>query len=177
MLVFFWHLWAVSLEGTVCPAQAEPFVLALGETMNPTLNFLSFEARCVFHLGLVLFSFFFSPSLSSLVFPAGFNKQDSRDGSRQSGIAMGGSTCTAAPAPKIMSCHAKANALHCFLSAILSFRLFFKGFLLSLGEGAGAGGEGELAGLFSVEGRVEAQGNGVKPGSRNILHVVLERGS
>lgn len=36
--------WAMSLEGSVCPAQAEPFVSAFGETMNPTLNFLSFEA-------------------------------------------------------------------------------------------------------------------------------------
>lgn len=79
----------MSLEGTVCPAQAEPFTLALGETMNPTLNFLSFEARCVFHLGLVLFPFFSSPSLSSPVSPAGFNKQDSRDGSCRSGIAVG----------------------------------------------------------------------------------------
>lgn len=36
--------WAMSLECSVCPAQAEPFVSALGETINPTLNFLSFEA-------------------------------------------------------------------------------------------------------------------------------------
>lgn len=45
-----------------------------------------------------------------------------------------------------MSCLAKANGLHCFLTMILVFKLFFKGFLMSLRAGEGAGRGREAAG-------------------------------
>ena len=46
---------------------------------------------------------------------------------------------------------------------------------MSLGEGEEQGGERELVGIFSVEGRVEVQDNGVNPSPLHVHPAISAR--